>query len=180
MRRVLTTGLCLAMLGAMPAYGQQERVTERETRTEVRKVSTLMGAKITLERGESFGKITDIVISESGCIDYLIVSYEEEPVAVPWGAVTYNVSESAVIINVAVTKEKLHGLSFRAGKWPNFHEERWMSDMRRVWGERAFRHEQRTGTGRDLRDERRDRRDERRDLRDERRDRRDDRTPQTT
>jgi sporulation protein YlmC with PRC-barrel domain len=184
MRRTLTTGLCLALLGALPAYGQEQRetTTVRETRTEVRKVSTLMGAKVTLERGESsFGKVTDIVINESGCVDYLIVSYEDELVAVPWGAVTYNVGERVVTLNVAVTRDKLRGLFFRAGSWPNFREERWMRNMRSVWGERAFRHEQRTGGGdrRDLRDDRRDLRDQRRDLRDERRDRRDERTPQT-
>jgi len=183
MRRTLTTGLCLALLGALPAYGQEQRetTTVRETRTEVRKVSTLMGAKVTLERGEStFGKVTDIVINESGCIDYLIVSYEDELVAVPWGVVTYNVGERVVTLNVAVTRDKLRGLFFRAGSWPNFHEERWMRNMRSVWGERAFRHEQRTGGDRrDLRDDRRDLRDQRRDLRDERRDRRDERTPQT-
>src|SRR5881227_288780 len=128
MRRVLTSGLCVALLGALPAYGQEERgrVTEKETRTEVRRVSQLMGAKVTLERGESSFKVTDIVLSESGCVEYLIISYEEELVPVPWGVVTFNAEERSVVINVTVTKEKLREVSFRSGSWPRFHDERWM------------------------------------------------------
>jgi len=140
-----------------------------------------MGAKVTMERGESsFGKVTDIVLSEGGCVEYLIISYEDELVPVPWGVVKYDVGERTVAITTSVTKEKLRDVRFRSGSWPNFHEDRWMRNMKTVWGDRAFRNERgdSTGTGgdrRDIRDERRDRRDDRRDIRDERRDRRDDR-----
>src|SRR5262245_45856403 len=160
--------------GALPAYGQ-ERVIEKESRIEVRKVSSLMGARVTLERGESsFGKVTDIVLSEDGCVEYLIVGYEDELVAVPWGAVNYNVGGRVVRINVNVTREKLRDLTFRAGNWPNFREERFMRNARSVWGEKAFRREHRGGGRPDV-DRGRDRRpDVDRDRRD---DRRDDRTP---
>lgn len=178
MRRGLIAGLTVALLGALPAYGQ-ERVIEKETRTQVRKVSTLMGARVTIERGDSFGKVTDIVLNEDGCVEYLIVSYEDELVPVPWGAVNYNVDERIVAINVRVTRDKLRDLSFRSERWPNFREERFLRNARSVWGERAFRREHRGG-GRpdvDRRDDRRDRPDvDRRDRRDDRRDRRDDRT----
>jgi len=163
MRRALTTSVCLALLGVLPAYGQEERdrVTEKEGRPEVRRVSQLMGARVTIERGEAFGKVTDIVLSEGGCVEYLIVSYEDELVPVPWGVVTYNTGERTLLINVSVTKDRLRDVFFRSGRWPNFHEERWMRNMRSVWGERAFRTEHRDR--RDIRDERRDRRENRRD-----------------
>jgi sporulation protein YlmC with PRC-barrel domain len=161
MRRALIAGLSLALLGALPAYGQ-ERVIEKETRTQVRKVSTLMGARVTIERGDSFGKVTDIVLNEDGCVEYLIVGYEDQLVPVPWGAVTYNVDERTVAVNVRVTKDKLRDLAFRSERWPNFREERFLRNARSVWGEKAFRQEHRGG-GRPGVDRREDRRDDRRD-----------------
>jgi sporulation protein YlmC with PRC-barrel domain len=162
MRSALLAAAGVVLCGVLPAHGQEGvRVRETETtRTEVYRVSALMETKVTIERGDTLGQVVDLVINEHGCIDYLIVRYEdEELIAVPWGVVTYRSGEKVVTITAEVPKEKLREVTFRRGSWPNFREERFLRAVRTVWGARALRRE----GGEDRREERRDdRRDERR------------------
>src|SRR5687768_1700712 len=149
MRRLLSAATCLALAGVLPAYAQDDvRVRERETTTEVRRVSVLIGSKVTVEREDSFGKVVDVVINEHGCIDYVIVSYDEDLVAVPWGVVNFEAREKVVRIDVRVTRERLRSVTFREGRWPDFRSDRWRTSAREVWGERAFRRERDSGTDR--------------------------------
>src|SRR5262249_44596414 len=95
----------------------REKDTTRTTTTTVRKVSAIIGTKVSL-KSDSLGTVKDIVISEDGCIDYLIVDDREEYVAVPWGAVRYDVSEKTIIVTSTVTRDRLKAVRFRSSSWP--------------------------------------------------------------
>lgn len=134
-------GLALLVAGAAALARQGERETEAgETATvKVRKISAIVGSEVRVSE-EALGKVTDVVISEGGCIDYLIVADgEEEFVAVPWGAVRYEAGARAITVTARVTREKLRAVRFRASAWPDFASDRWTRSASEVWGERSLR-----------------------------------------
>src|SRR5436305_2877845 len=147
MKRTLVMGACVALLAALPAYAQErvrervrEEVRERPGETvKVRKVTSIIGSRLTVRDGDSLGKVVDIVINEDGCIDYLVVRYDEDFIAVPWGVVTYDVGERVLTVNTRITRDRLRDVTFREGRWPDFASERWQRSVRTVWGDRALR-----------------------------------------
>jgi hypothetical protein len=161
--RKTVAGLGLALLiaaGVAAQVRERERVREKETTrtttTTVRKVTAIIGTKVSL-KDDSLGKVTDIVINEDGCIDYLIIADAEEYIAVPWGAVRYDVSERTITVTSTVTREKLKSVRFRSSSWPDFYSEKWRRSAGQVWGEKSLRRD-RDGA-RDKRDGVRDKRD---------------------
>jgi len=142
MRRLLTTGLCLALLGVLQADGQERprvKETTTTTTTRVRRGSHLIGSQVKMRGGSALGKVTDFVINDEGCIDYVIVRYQEEFVPIPWGVVRFDGSERILTVTADVTPDRLKGVYFREGRWPDFASEQWMRSARSVWGEKALR-----------------------------------------
>jgi sporulation protein YlmC with PRC-barrel domain len=178
--------ICVALAGVLPALAQ-ERIREERTTTsggEVRKVSVLMGSNVAIRDGDSLGEVVDLVINDNGCIDFLIVRYEDDYMVVPWTVTTFNVQRRSVVVNSGITRAQLRDVTFTKNRWPNFYSGAFSRNLRTVWGERALRRDHQGGPGdgrRDVRPE--DRRDvrpgDRRDVRpeDRREERRDDRRP---
>jgi len=178
MRRAFIGSICLLLAGVLPALAQERILEERTTTSggEIRKVSVLMGSKVTIRDGDSLGEVVDLVINDNGCIDFLIVRYEDDYVPVPWTVTTFNVQRRSVVVNTDITRAKLRDVTFTRNRWPNFYGDRFSRSLRTVWGERALRRDHRGVTG----DGRRDvRPEDRRDVRpeDRREKRRDERRP---
>src|SRR5581483_3969055 len=95
--RTYAAGLacCLTLVGADAALGQApvRRETTTTTTTTIHKVSAVMGDTVVVSDGGTVGKVEDIVLSENGCVDYVVVAYENKYVLVPWGVTTWNVQD---------------------------------------------------------------------------------------
>ncbi len=114
MRSALPIASCLALLVALPAAAQ-ERPRERElktrplltrpaitttttTATPVRSATALLGARITLRPGEASGRVSDIVFSDRGTIDYLVVRSGGKFDVVPWRSIHTDVGGRLSVI----------------------------------------------------------------------------------
>src|SRR5262249_1697100 len=124
--RLLAAGLaCCSLVAEFGlAFGRQQRTEGRteETRTgtstQVRRGSTVVGSRVVLERGGSVGKVEDIVLNEDGCIAYLVVTYQDEYILVPWGVAAVDFQEQ--VVRLEVTRETLRSVpTFTRGNWPN-------------------------------------------------------------
>jgi sporulation protein YlmC with PRC-barrel domain len=156
-------------VGVLPAFAQERIREERPVAPggEIRKASVLLGSKIAVADGAALGEVVDLVINNSGCIDFLIVRYEEDYMAVPWSVTTFNVQRRSVVVNTNITRAQLRDVTFTKNRWPNFYGGTFQRNMQTVWGERALRRDHRGGPGA-AGDGRRDvRPNERRDVRPE-------------
>jgi sporulation protein YlmC with PRC-barrel domain len=62
----------------------------------------ILGAKVNLQGDASVGTVDDIVLDESGNVDYLIViNSEERLVTVPWDAVRFNADKRLAMVHIA-------------------------------------------------------------------------------
>src|SRR5262249_11907515 len=173
MRRAFVAGVGLLLAGALPALAQERIREERATTTsgEIRKVSVLMGSKVAVRDGAALGEVVDLVINEDGCVDFLIVRYEEDYMAVPWSVTTFNMQRRSVVVNTDITRAKLRDVTFTRDRWPNFYGGAYSRNLQSIWGERALRRDHRGGPGAPGTDRRDVRPGDRRDVRPE--DRRD-------
>jgi PRC-barrel domain len=98
----------LVLWGTTRAYGD----------TEVRRVSTLLGSTIQLQAGGSFGKIEDLIINDRGCIDFVIVVFEDKLFAVPFSITEVDFARRVVILDVE-RELLLRAPSFARNRFPD-------------------------------------------------------------
>jgi hypothetical protein len=178
--RLATATACgLVVVGAVLAQTRTDTRSVTSTTTTIHKGTAVMGANLVLQDGATFGRVEDFVITDGGCIDYVVVSYESKFVLVPWSVMTWS-GDRAIRVNI--TRDRLRDIpTFTRDAWPNLHDTTYIQKVRTAWGvsESRFGDTNRREDRRDLRDDRRDDRTRPPDRRDDRTrppDRRDDRT----
>jgi hypothetical protein len=118
--RFVTDGLIcyLILLGTGRAYGQAQLREETRTTTQVRRVSSVIGAAVQLQAGGEFGKVEDLVINEQGCIDFTVVVFEEKFIAVPFTLTRVDFARKVVVIDVE-RERLLRAPSFARTQFPD-------------------------------------------------------------
>ena len=134
----------------MPAVNAQERVQVEPPQrlaapTRARRVSEIMGAKVTIQNDLSVGKVEDLVINDNGCIDYLVVLNEDKYVLVPW--ISADVSFERRTVAVQIGQEKFRAVpTFTRDRWPNLSDRAYVEKLNTYYGVRPGR-ERRIGLG---------------------------------
>jgi hypothetical protein len=103
MQRAFPIGVCLALVGVLPGFGQ-ESARERQLRTTsrplieqvkpapapVRRVSDLLGSSISVRGGGALGTVSDVLFNDNGSIHSVVIRTSDGHTAVPWRDVSYN------------------------------------------------------------------------------------------
>jgi hypothetical protein len=173
-RNLAATGLACGLLlaGASLTLAQETAV---RTSSHVRRVSVIVGANVTLERGGDVGKVEDVILNDNGCVEFVVIRSEDDYIAVPWSVATVNFDER--VVRLDITRERFRDIpTFSRDRWPDFARGEFHDKLRKVFGADFERRGRRTEENVERREERRDpnveRRDERRDQRPERREER--------
>ena len=103
---VISGGLVLALAigGLTSVSGDTQQGTRSGSSHEVRRLSMVIGGAVRIANGVSVGKIEDVVLNDGGCIDYAVVAYRDQYVAIPWSAVTVDFPQR--IVTVDITEER--------------------------------------------------------------------------
>lgn len=96
--------VCGTVLGVSLAQQASERTEVRTSSTQVRRASVVLESKVVLQQDASVGKVVDFVINEDGCIEYLVIGYEESYVLVPYTVARVDVDQRVVRLNI--TRER--------------------------------------------------------------------------
>jgi len=105
----------------------------------------ILGAKVGLEGNTSAGTVDDIVLDESGNVDYLIVANSENKlVTVPWDAARFNVEKRTAVIQIQPEQfQKIP--TYTAQQYPDFYTPTYRTQVYKYYGltpgqqRRAFR-----------------------------------------
>jgi PRC-barrel domain len=103
---VISGGLVLAPAfgGLSSVAGETKQGTPSSSSHEVRRLSMVIGGAVRIANGVSVGKIEDVVLNDSGCIDYVVVVYRDQYVAIPWTVATVDFRQR--IVTVDITEER--------------------------------------------------------------------------
>src|SRR5262249_22645245 len=95
---------CLLFFGTTLAVrAQRVEIETKRERPRVTKVSALLGARVSIQDNVGMGKIEDIVLND-GCVDYLVVAYDEKYVLVPWAAAKIDFDRR--VVSLGLRKER--------------------------------------------------------------------------
>ena len=144
-RLITSTGLacCLFLIGTGWVHAQRE-VRERErSDVRVRRISAVIGAGVRLADNVRYGEVKDFVFNDNGCIDYVVIAYEDDYVLVPWGVADFDFDRR--IVSIDIGRDKLRELTFTRDRWPDLSDSRFTRRMRTVFGDKAERREPRGG-----------------------------------
>jgi hypothetical protein len=152
------------------------RPVQAGSTAEVLKVSTITKSKVLIQEDESAGQVVDIVLSDAGCVDYVIASYDDQYYAIPFSAVSLRTADRAIFVDISPAQFRKVSF-FAANQWPDFYASSYQRTVFSTFGVDTLRHEGAHRTAKpnldrrdEARDDRQERRDDARDRRDERRD----------
>jgi PRC-barrel domain len=88
-----------ARQGNDPA-GRSDASARAGTPNQVLRGSQIIGATVDLRGGSHLGPVTDFVVSDSGCVDYVIASYQGQYVPIPWAAAMYQPGQRILMVDL--------------------------------------------------------------------------------
>jgi len=85
------------------------------------KAKNVLGSKVSLKGGQAIGTVEDMIFSDDGTLDYLVVRYEGKYVFVPWQAAKFDFEKH--VATLEVPQEKWREVpTFTQETWPNVYE----------------------------------------------------------
>jgi len=113
------SALSLLAVAAALAVGKVPTGSGTGTGTTVR-VKSLLGTTVTLQGGARAGTVEDVVLSNEGVVDYLVVSEGGKLVTVPWDAVKFNWGKRTATVNL--TQEQYRKIpTYTPTTYPQFY-----------------------------------------------------------
>ncbi len=109
---------CMVLGGPRSAFCQQRDAargsatgveTKQQTGTPhsstgILRSSVMIGSTVNFQGGSALGKVTDFVINDGGCVEYVVVGYQSRFVPVPWMATTYNSADRTLMLAIDQTQ----------------------------------------------------------------------------
>jgi sporulation protein YlmC with PRC-barrel domain len=130
---VLVTALTIPALAAAPPGAIRAK--------------SLLGSTINLQGGTKVGTVQDIVLSQDGTVDYLIVGEGGKLVTVPWQAAKFNYEKRTATVNLTPDQFKQIP-TYTPSNYPQFYSPAYQTQIYRYYNlppGRARRLERRQG-----------------------------------
>lgn len=138
LRKLLFAGSTLAALVVAPSAFAQAQITATPAQDAVKQASAtapgtnvenlprplrasqVIGSKVSVQDGTGVGTVSDIVLSEGGDVEYMIVSHDGQMKTVPWRAARYDEQKRSAVIQV--TPQAYQQVpTYTQQQYPNFY-----------------------------------------------------------
>jgi len=97
------------------------------------RVKNIMGAKVNIKGGTSAGVVEDVVLTDEGVVEYLIVSRNGKLVTVPWEAAKFDHGKRVAVVEV--TKEQFEKVpTYTAERYPSFYTPEYRTEVYKAYG----------------------------------------------
>jgi len=102
-----------------PATGSAPATTEGSTHAY--RVKQVLGTKVSIQGNVSIGTVDDVVFSDQGQVEYLIVNNDGKLVTVPWEAAKFNFEKQTATVNI--TQDQFRVIpTYTVREYPVFFE----------------------------------------------------------
>jgi hypothetical protein len=72
----------------------------RDLGNQILRGSQIIGATVNLRGGSRFGTVSDLVLGDGGCVDYVVASYGNEFVPIPWGVAMWVPGQRVLTVDI--------------------------------------------------------------------------------
>jgi sporulation protein YlmC with PRC-barrel domain len=98
---------------------QSERASARPMA--FHRAKQILGTKVSIEGGLQIGTVEDIVFTDDGMVEYIVVQNEQKLVSVPWAAAKFNFDQRTAV--VGISQERFQQIpTFTEAQWPRFQD----------------------------------------------------------
>ena len=112
------TFACVALGDPNPNTSQQQPATN-EAPAQLYRAKDVLASKVNISGNVGIGAVDDIVFSDDGYIEYLVVNNNNKLVTVPWEAAKFNFEKRTAVINI--TPEKFNQIpTYSVERYPVF------------------------------------------------------------
>ncbi len=80
----------------------------RDLGNQILRGSQIMGATVNLRGGSRFGTVSDFVLADSGCVEYVIASYGNQYAPIPWGVAMWVPGQR--VLSVDIDPGRIHDI----------------------------------------------------------------------
>ncbi len=100
------------------------------------RLSQLMKYKILIQDDQPAGQVVDVILSNGGCVDYIVASYEDQYYTIPYQAAAVRYDDSLVFVDIApATFREVQ--FFSNDNWPDFYVPTYRQQVFSTFGLRA-------------------------------------------
>jgi sporulation protein YlmC with PRC-barrel domain len=93
----------------------------------------LMGAKVYISGGTAVGTVQDIILTDEGVVDYLIVSEDGKLVTVPWEAARFDTAKRTATIEI--TRERFRKIpTYTVERYPDYYAPAYRTEVYGYYG----------------------------------------------
>jgi hypothetical protein len=129
-RIALPIASALAMTVVLAASAPAEEKASPATTV---RAKSILGAKVALKGGTSAGTVEDIVLSNEGVVDYLVVSSGGKYVTVPWDAARFDYNKRMATIEL--TQEQYQKIpTYTSEAYPNYYSPEYRTQTYKYYG----------------------------------------------
>lgn len=117
-----------------PQVKKTEKVeVAKESEGQSYRAKSVLGSKVKIDGEVSVGTVDDIVISDDGYVEYLIVSNENKLVTVPWEATKFDFEKR--MATVKITQERFKEIpTYTIQQYPVFHAPQYRVETYKYYG----------------------------------------------
>jgi hypothetical protein len=141
-RTLITSSVLAAGLGVLAAQAPQPPATPATPTQPGQPAATMktyrakevLGTKMSIEGNTNIGTVDDIVLSEEGVIQYLIVTTADNKLfTVPWEAAKFDWARRTAVLNI--NQERLRTIpTYTVETYPQFYTPTYRTEIYRVYG----------------------------------------------
>jgi hypothetical protein len=123
-------------ISAVVAQEARQAATQAETQEvegQAYRAKSVLGSKVSIENNTSIGTVDDIVFTDDGYLEYLIVLNENKLVTVPWEAAKFNFEKRTAVVNI--TPERFKAIpTYTVDRYPVFSAPQYRVETYRFYG----------------------------------------------
>lgn len=100
---------------------------------EVVKLSRILKSKVLIQQDQPAGTVVDVVLSDGGCVEYVVAMHEDQYYVVPYTAGRYRAADQVFFVDIAPAQfQKV--TYFSQDRWPDFYAPAYRNQVYSFYG----------------------------------------------
>ncbi len=105
---------------------------------EVVKLSRMLKSKVLIQQDQPAGTVVDVVLSDGGCVEYIVAMHEDQYYVVPYSAGRYRHADQVFFVDIAPAQFQ-RVTYFSQDRWPDFYAPAYRNQVYSFYGLDASR-----------------------------------------
>ena len=106
---------------------------DRDDRRDVIRLSTILKSKVLIQQNQPAGNVVDVVLSDGGCVEYIVASNRDQYYVVPYSAAQVRYADQVVFVDMAPAQFQ-NVAYFSANSWPNLYAPAYRNQVYAFYG----------------------------------------------